>query len=120
MSSVTSESTLASETPSATVLDSGAYWVASEDLSSMVFQAAYLQRVTSSWNEYVPLVYGETLMKRSFKKCQDTVNSLRSTLESLEVKAAKAAQPDIAEFINNWQLIREGPVARVAKEAKSV
>lgn len=59
-------------------------------------------------------------MKRSFKKCQDTVNSLRSTLESLEVKAAKAARPNIEEFMNNWHLICEGPAARAAKEAKLV
>lgn len=120
MSSITSESTLAGETPPTTVLDPGACWVASEDLSSMVFQTAYLQRITSSWNGYVPLVFGETLMKRSLKKCQDTVDSLRSTLESLEVKAAKAAQPNIEEFMNNWHLICEGPTARAAKETKSV
>ncbi|KAG9587666.1 hypothetical protein KCV04_g8999, partial [Aureobasidium melanogenum] len=119
MSSDTSESTIADETPFATVIDPGACWVASDDLSSMVFQTAYLQRITSSWNEYVPLVYGETLMKRSFKECQDTVNSLRSTLESLEVKAAKDAQPPIDDVIDSLHRGVEDQKARAAKEAKS-
>ncbi|KAG9593052.1 hypothetical protein KCU77_g3057, partial [Aureobasidium melanogenum] len=119
MSSDRSESTLTDETPLATVIDPGACWVASDDFSSMVFQTAYLQRITSSWNEYVPLVYGETLMKRSFKKCQDTVNSLRSTLESLEVKAAKDAQPPIDDVIDSWYRTIEEQKAKAAKEAKS-
>ncbi|KAG9739431.1 hypothetical protein KCU73_g9480, partial [Aureobasidium melanogenum] len=119
MSSDTSESTLTSETSPDTVIDPGACWVASDDLSSMIFQTAYLQRITSSWHEYVPLVYGETLMKRSLKKCQDTVNSLRSTLKSLEVKAAKDAQPPIKDVIDSWHRTSEDQEARAAKEAKS-
>ncbi|KAH0028052.1 hypothetical protein KCU78_g3764, partial [Aureobasidium melanogenum] len=119
MSSDTSESTLSSETSPDTVIDPGACWVASDDLSSMIFQTAYLQRITSSWNEYVPLVYGETLMKRSLKKCQDTVNSLRSTLKSLEVKAAKDAQPPIKDVIDSWHRTFEDQEARAAQEAKS-
>lgn len=120
MSSVTSESTLASESPPAAVIDPGACWVASDDLSSMVFQTAYLQRITSSWTNYVPVAYGETLMQNSLKKCQDTVNSLRSTLESLEVKAAKHSQPGIKEVMDNWNRTSEDQEVRAAKEAKSV
>ncbi|KAH0333391.1 hypothetical protein KCU81_g9878, partial [Aureobasidium melanogenum] len=119
MSSDTSESTLASDDPVAAVIDPGACWVASDDLSSMVFQTAYLQRIISSWNGYVPLVYGETLMKSSFKKCQDTVNSLRNTLESLEVKAAKDAQSPMKDFIASWHRKLEDQQVKDEKEAKS-
>ncbi|KAH0362354.1 hypothetical protein KCU65_g8093, partial [Aureobasidium melanogenum] len=119
MSSDTSESTLVSDDLFAAVVDPGACWIASDDLSSMVFQTAYLQRIVSSWNEYVPLVYGETLMKRSFKKCQDTVNNLRSMLESLEVKAVKDAQPRTDNVTVSWHRTIEDQKARAAKEAKS-
>lgn len=120
MSSDTSESTLAIDAPPAEVLDPGACWVASEDLSSMVFQTAHLQRITDSWASYVPLVYGETLMKRDLKECQDTVNSLRNTLESLEIKAARTSHSDTGDVTDNSYATPEDQEARAAKEAKSV
>ncbi|KAG9940998.1 hypothetical protein KCU85_g9769, partial [Aureobasidium melanogenum] len=119
MSSDTSESTLAIDAPPAEVLDPGACWVASEDLSSMVFQTAHLQRITDSWASYVPLVYGETLMKRDLKECQDTVNSLRNTLESLEIKAARTSHSDTGDVTDNSYATPEDQEARAAKEAKS-
>jgi hypothetical protein len=91
MSSVTSESTLASETPNVTTGGQVSCSVASEDLSSMMFHVADRQRVTNSWALHHPLIGAEAGMKASFKACEDTANSLRDTLESLEVYAASLA-----------------------------
>ncbi|KAG9635296.1 hypothetical protein KCU64_g15072, partial [Aureobasidium melanogenum] len=92
MSSETSTSTISDETTSTATPEQGVCLVASEDLSSMVFQTADLQRITSSWASHHPLTGTEFEMGKSFKACESTANSLRHTLESLEVKAAKASQ----------------------------
>ncbi|CAD0091882.1 unnamed protein product [Aureobasidium vineae] len=89
MSSDTSTSTLSYETTITATTAQSVCLVGSEDLSSMVFHAADLQRVTNSWSTHHPLTGAEFEMKMSFKACENTANSLRSTLESLEVKAAK-------------------------------
>lgn len=92
MSSDTSTSTISEETASTGTPEQSVCLVASEDLSSMVFQTADLQRITSSWASHHPLTGAEFEMGKSFKACESTANSLRHTLESLEVKAAKASQ----------------------------
>lgn len=51
----------------------------------MVFHIADIQTATNSWASHRPLTDVETDMKASFKACEDTANSLRNTLESLEV-----------------------------------
>jgi uncharacterized protein YlxW (UPF0749 family) len=62
--------------------------VASEDLSSMVFHVADIQRVTNSWASHHPLTSAESAMKESFKACEDTANSLRDELENLQAQAS--------------------------------
>jgi len=91
MSSTTSESTLAGDTP--TIIKAGhvAHSVASEDLSSMVFQAAELQGFASTWSSYMPMTINEHVMADSLRNCEDIANSLRDTLESLEVIPASPA-----------------------------
>jgi hypothetical protein len=92
MGSIDSESTLANETAtSTTTSERVSLSVASEDLSSMMFHVADLQRVANSWAALHPLTGTESEMKASFKACEDTANSLRNTLESLEFNAASLA-----------------------------
>jgi hypothetical protein len=92
MSSVTSESTLAGETLNVTTGGQISCSVASEDLFSMMFHVADLQRVTNSWALHHPLIGAEAEMKAPFKAYEDTTNSLRDTIESLEVNATSLAR----------------------------
>jgi hypothetical protein len=109
MSSVASESTLAGEVSNVTATGQASYSVASEDLSSMVFHVVQLQRVADSWALHYPLTLAEFEMKASFKACEETANSLRDTLEGLEVSAAslasaqdlEAAISDLHDFSKN-------------------
>jgi DNA mismatch repair ATPase MutS len=101
-SSVTSESTLAAETSNVTPIEQGFCSVASEDLSSMMFQVADLQRFANSWALHNPSIGTEFEMKASFKACEETANSLRDTIESLEVNAASlASAQDLEAAISN-------------------
>ena len=85
MSSTTSQSTLAGDTPTIITAGHVTHSVASEDLSSMVFQAAELQDFASTWSSYMPMTINEHVMADSLRNCEDIANSLRDTLESLEV-----------------------------------
>jgi hypothetical protein len=98
MSSVNSESTIASDTADSTTTGQISLSVASEDLSNMMFHVADLQRVTNSWVSHHPLTGAEAEMKASFKACEDTANSLRDTLEALEANAASLVSIPEAEF----------------------
>jgi hypothetical protein len=97
MSSVTSESTLAGETPDVTTSAQSSCFVASEDLASMMFSVADLQRVTNSWALHQPLTGAEAEMKALFKACEDIANSLCDTLESLELNAVNLASAQDSE-----------------------
>jgi DNA mismatch repair ATPase MutS len=102
MSSVASESTLAAETSNVTPTGQVFCSVASEDLSSMMSQVADLQRFANSWALHDPLTGTEFEMKASFKACEETANSLRDTIESLEVNAASpASAQDLEAAISN-------------------
>ncbi|KAK6002689.1 hypothetical protein QM012_001439 [Aureobasidium pullulans] len=87
ISSDPSTSTLSGETASTATITQSSCWVTSEDLSSMVSHTADLQRVTNSWAKHHPLTGAEFEMRKSFQACEKTANSLRSALESLEVRA---------------------------------
>lgn len=87
MSSVTSESTLADDTLDLITAEQVTHSVATEDLSSMVFHAADLQKVASMGALHHPVTCDEHAMKSYLKICEDTATNLRAALESLQPEA---------------------------------
>ncbi|KAH0285204.1 hypothetical protein KCU62_g7737, partial [Aureobasidium sp. EXF-3399] len=102
MSSTTSESTLAGDAPTIITAGHVTHSVASEDLSSMVFQAAELQGFASTWSSYMPVTINEHVMADSLRNCEDIANSLRDTLESLEIiPVSPALARDSEDVLHN-------------------
>lgn len=101
MSSTTSESTLAGDTPTIITAGHVTHSVASEDLSSMVFQAAELQGFASTWSSYMPITINEHVMADSLRNCEDIANSLRDALESLEVIPVSPAPARDSEDVSH-------------------
>lgn len=69
----------------------------------MVFQAAELQDFASTWSSYLPMTINEHVMVDSLRNCEDLANSLRDSLESLEViPVSPATAQDTGDIFHNF------------------